>query len=501
MVRVLGLAAFATGAQEIAAQTAAGRSGFSLVPSLSVRETLTSNVRLESSNGRSDLVTEISPQVRLNSNAGRIKGSFDYSLRGVAYARETSSSELQQALSAQGVWEAIEKRAYIDASASISQQSISALGTRSFDNALIDSNRTEVTSFQLSPYVVGQLGSFANYEARWTWASTSSKESDSESTSQQASLRISSDTATFARLSWQVDLSHQTSEFGGRDSRKQESVNGTLFYAVTPETRLLARAGRESNDLTGAGTEQYSTWGFGGTWAPSQRTRLEVSRDHRFFGNAYNVRFNHRAPRSVWTFSTGQDVNTSALTSGGVSPRTVFDLLFEQFASIAPDPVQRTALVDSFLQNNGLTRTSLATGEFLTSAATIQRRKTFSVALLGLRSTVLFSAFHNESRSADPSATGIGDLSNGNNLRQRGLSVNLSHRLTPQQALSMDFSLTNTNGTLDDRSTDLRSLTATWTNRLNKDVDLTLLARRTLFGSSTDPYNESALVANLRMRF
>ena len=40
-----------------------------------------------------------------------------------------------------------------------------------------------------------------------------------------------------------------------------------------------------------------------------------------------------------------------------------------------------------------------------------------------------------------------------------------------------------------------------WTNRLNEDVTLSLSARRTLFGSPTDPYNESALVANLTVQF
>lgn len=150
-------------------------------------------------------------------------------------------------------------------------------------------------------------------------------------------------------------LLRQTSEFGSRGSRKNDSLNGTLFYTVIPEVRLSARAGRESNDLAGV-HQQYDTWGWGGTWTPTQRTRLEATRDHRFFGNAYNVHFEHRTPRTVWSFATGQDVNVTPLTAGAASPLTVFDLLFAQFASIAPDPVQRAALVDAFLLNNGLTQ-------------------------------------------------------------------------------------------------------------------------------------------------
>ena len=474
---------------------------FSVEPSVSVRETLTSRARVQGSDGQSDLITEVSPQVRLSSNSGRLKGSFDYTLRGLLYARQSSSNEVQQALRASGTYEAVEGWAFVNASAGISQQSISAFGTRSSDSALIDSNRSEVFNYSVAPYVRGRLGGFANYEARWSWASTSSQSSNADSTSQTTSLRFSSDSATFARLGWSVAYSGQTSEFGNRGSRKNDSLNGTLFYTVTQEVQLSARAGRESNDLATVGTEQYNTWGWGGTWAPTQRTRLEATRDHRFFGNAYNVRFEHRTPRTVWSFANGQDVNISPLTSGAASPLTVFELLFAQFASIAPDPVQRAALVDAFLQNNGLTRATLANGGLLTSTASVSRRKNFSVALLGLRTTLLLSAFRSESRAVNSSVAGAGDLANGNTVFQHGFSVNVSHRLTPQQALSVDISQSKSSGNVDSRSTDLRSLTATWTDRWSPFVDVSLSARRSLFGSSTNPYNESALIANVRVKF
>jgi uncharacterized protein (PEP-CTERM system associated) len=206
-------------------------------------------------------------------------------------------------------------------------------------------------------------------------------------------------------------------------------------------------------------------------------------------------------PRSVWTFSDTQDVSTDALTGGAAAPRTVFDLLFAQFASIAPDPVQRAALVDAFLQNNGLTRTTLANGGVLTSAASIQRGQNFSVAILGLRTTVLVSTFRNDTRPLDPATIVTGDLANGNTVHQRGLSVNVSHRLTPVSALSVDLTRTKTSASVGDQSTDLRSLTATWSSRLGERVDGSLSARRTLFDSATNPYSENALTANLTLRF
>ena len=60
--------------------------------------------------------------------------------------------------------------AFIDASASITQENISALGQRSADPALVNANRTEVASARVSPYLRGTLASLVDYEARLTLA-------------------------------------------------------------------------------------------------------------------------------------------------------------------------------------------------------------------------------------------------------------------------------------------------------------------------------------------
>ena len=404
---VLGCIAFSASAQE--------GPGLSVVPSIGLRETLTSNVRLDSDNSRSELVTEISPGVRLSSNAGRLKGTIDYSLRGVLYARATSSNEVQQSLSAQGTVEAIDNWAYVDANASISQQSRSAFGVRSPDSALIDPNRTEVVSYQVSPYVRGRLGGFANYVARWAWQSTGSQGSGPDSSSQTTSLRVNSDASIFARMNWSVDYSHQSSEFGSRDSRSSERLNGTLFYSVSPELRLFARAGRESNDLTTQGNEQYSTWGWGGTWRPSQRTSLDVSRDHRFFGNSTNINLQHRMPRSVWTLSSEQDVNASAFSSGSAAVRKLSSTCcshslrqLRQIRSSVPPWSMR------FLRNNGLTRGDARSGGFLNQTATFNALSGFPwrCSDCAARFCCLFSGIsreprtvHSRTRAICPTAT------------------------------------------------------------------------------------------------
>jgi uncharacterized protein (PEP-CTERM system associated) len=502
-----GLAPPLTGLVALAALAAHAQEGgiqprVTLVPELGIRETLTDNAHLTTGGGKTELITEFSPELRLSSNAGRIKGFFDYTVRGLVYARESSANNVQQTLSAAGTAEAVENWAYVDASASISQQNISALGTSSPDSALLNSNRTEVSSLRLSPYLHGRLGGIANYEARLNWQSTNSNSSTADSTTTGASLRLASDTS-FARLGWSVDASHQVVDFHETGTNQTDRITGGLNYAATPELLLSVRAGHETNDLVSLNREGYRTWGWGATWTPTERTRLDAQREQRFFGSSHSVRFEHRLPRSVITFSDTRDVSTDAGGTGnGSGPRTVFDLLFAQAASNVPDPILREALVDTFLLNNGLTRASLINGGFLTSAVSLQRRTDFSFAWLGLRSTVIVSAFRNDARRLDAATVAADDLSNGNLLRQYGASVNVSQRLTPVSALSVVATRTKTTASVGAQQfTDLKALTATLSTRIRQNTEVSVSARHSVFASSTNPYTENAVIANLRLRF
>ena len=499
LVGILGVAAFGS----VNAQESAARAGWSIVPDIGIRETLTDNLHLSNTDRRTELITELSPRLRLSSNTGRVRGYIDYSLTGLVYARESSSSTVQQSLRATGNVEAIEKWAYIDASASISQQNISALGTRTTDSSLPNDNRTEVASVRLSPYVRGRLGGFAEYEARVSYEATNSKHSNADSRSTGASLHLGSGAASFARLGWAVDYSHQAVDFGANaaGSNVIDRLVGSLRLAATPELRLTARAGRESNDYAAPNNGSALTWGWSAAWRPSERTTLDLALDRRFFGRSHSVRFEHRMPRSVWTFSDAQDISTNASATGAAGPRTVFDLLFIQFASIAPDPMLRTALVDAYLLNNGQTRTTLANGGILTSGASVQRDQRLSCAVLGVRTTLLLSAFQTNTQGLDGAGPVRGDLANGNSVRQNGQSVNISHRLTPISAISADFTRTHVISAAGGQGTDLRSLTATWSTRFGARLDGSLSLRRAVFEAAVNPYSENALIANLRVQF
>jgi uncharacterized protein (PEP-CTERM system associated) len=71
-----------------------------------------------------------------------------------------------------GTLEAVEDWLFVDASATISQQYISAFGAVSPSNANIDRNRTETFYYSLSPYIRGRLLSSAEYLLRYSVSGT-----------------------------------------------------------------------------------------------------------------------------------------------------------------------------------------------------------------------------------------------------------------------------------------------------------------------------------------
>src|SRR4051794_31540254 len=83
-----------------AVQGAGATRKISVVPSLSINERLTDNSRLVTNSKEWDLVSQVSPGIRIQSNGGRVRGFLDYVLTGVGYARNTASNEFQNSLNA-----------------------------------------------------------------------------------------------------------------------------------------------------------------------------------------------------------------------------------------------------------------------------------------------------------------------------------------------------------------------------------------------------------------
>lgn len=467
----------------------------------SIRETVTDNGGLSAANKRTESITQPIVGVRASANSAQLKGFLDYSLSGLVYSGDSSRDRFQNALSAFGTAALVENRAYVDVLGSISQQSVSAFGIQAPDSASVDRNRVEVSTFSVSPYLRGRLGGVADYEARLSYAGTHGNVSAvSDSSTSLAQLRLGGATS-LAILSWSAQLSHTEVDYSLGRRTEADFGQGVLTWTVSPQFTFSVIGGAESNNYLSPDKESHTLAGLGITLRPSERTALSAQTLHRFFGESHSLNFKHRAARTVWAFSDSRDISSNPGQPVVGNLGNAFDLVFEQFAPIEPDPIARRQLVNGFLQARGIDPATQLFAAFPTSAVIVQRLRSFSVAWLAPRDTVTFFASESDSRRLDTVTAPSGDFLSTTVIRQRGLALNLSHLLTPLSSISVNAAYQRTSGSLDSLTTSLKSLTAQWSRQIGRRIDGSLGARHAIFGSATSPYDETAVYGTLRMQF
>lgn len=484
----------------VLAQEAGAARSTTLVPSLSISETYTDNALLRDDDKRGDLVTQLTAGLSLGHRSARLTGSLDYSVSGSAHARETKANEVTQGLRAQLRGELVSNWLYIDSSASISQQTISAFGLQTTDTAFDSSNRTEVRSLNLSPYLLRPLGTWGQIEARLQHGRQSAASTTlGDSTSNTGSLVVSSQGAP--RLGWSVSAVRQRVDYeSGRQSTTDALSVGTS-YRVGADLRLNGSIGRDKSDIVSVADTHSTTWALGVQWLPSERTQFVLQREQRYFGDGHRLVYTQRLSRASWSLSSSRDVSTGATSFVPTSTSTMFALLFASLAAEQPDPLQRAILVLQRLAALGISPNAEVTFGFLNSQVTLVSRQDASFAWQGVRTSFSAAAYRSDSRRLDEGAQAIDPLGGATRVRQHGYSLTLGHKLTPVTGISLTLSDQRTADAGTTRGNDLRSLLLNWTTQLGREGRLSLGARRVEFDSLTNPYTENAVFATYGVRF
>lgn len=472
---------------------------FTLTPTFTASETYTETDAGPNRGVRDgEFVTRLSPGLRITSRSGRVRGSLDYTLNATWYSKSSESKSFDNVLSAAFVAEAIDNRLFIDARASISQQSISPYGRQSADDRTrYNDNQTEVRTATLSPYVVGTIGELATWQLRYDASLTDTRGGAvNDSTSYGPLLTVSS-ADTGALVGWGLLASQQTIDFKAGRATEIERVNAQLFFRPDPELTLSLNGGKERTNVGAAFTRSYDNWGAGLRWTPTPRTTIALQGDERYYGRGHSVLVEHRMRRSVVRYTDSRDSTNGADATGVGQPVTLYQLLFLQFASVQPDPALRDQLVRDFLRAIGRDPNELVAGGLLGSAVSLQQRRDLSWALLGVRTTLNLQAYNSTTRILD----------NPNNsfstdpVKLWGYSATVSHRLTPTSSVSLTGSrqIAKSSGT--QPGNDLKSLLLSWSEQVGRRTSVGLSARYSVFDSPTDPYREAAVTASVTMVF
>lgn len=501
----LAFAVVATAAHAQQGEAGGSASG-SIRPRIGFSQSWTDNLRLSEHDKDAALITTLSTGVSAVRNTGTLRGSLDYSLNGITYLKTGYGSQLQNALSANVQAEISPNTFFVDAQASIGQQSTSAFGVQAAPTlgsqgavaALDNPNRRETGTLTVSPLLRGQLGGLASFDLRGNFSVTEVRGTAlGDSRGSGATMRINQ--LTPGVLGWFVQASTQQVRPKNAVSNRISSGSVGLNYRPDVDWVLSANLGKERSNYFGGGAEQNgSTGGVTADWTPTSRTRVSGNWQRHGYGDSHGLSIDHRMRNSVWRYADSRSVmlgNTGAL--GGV--RTNYDLYFLLLTSVEPDPVKRDAMVRSVLLSLGLSPDAPAALGFLSTGPSQLRNQMLSFTLQGVRSNVTAVLGRTVStRLADN--LNQGDLANHAFVEQRSYSLSGSYQLSPISGVSLTASRQESTGDVNGQRSQLTSLMANWNTRLGSRISAQLGARHSRFEGVTS-YSENAAYANLTQQF
>ena len=460
------------------------------------------NSRFGATGAKGDLVAQITPNVQIVGRSGRITGSLSYALDVIHHARKivgdnTRTDSLQNSLNAALNAELVPRWAYVDVNASIAQRSISAYGQQSATATQLNSNRTEVSSLSVSPYLRGPIGSIATYQLSVNGSVTNAKDVNAaDAKSGSVSLAINSATSG-SIFGWGVQASRQRSKYNGVRATDNERVALSATARPLPDVSFALHAGQESSNVGTAYSQSYANWGGDARWTPSPRTSAALSYDKRYFGNSYQLSLDHRFALASVRLTSSRDAIGAGNANGGSQPVTLYQIFFAQFASLQPDPSLRDQLVRDYLRALGLDPGALISGGYVNTGVTLLRRTDLSTSYAGRRVTLTLQAFASQSSVLD----GPAGATDNNGVQQTGFNAIASYRLTPTSNLNLSLSELKTSANAAQLGNSLKSVSLSWNDQLGKRSSAGLSARYSVFDSPLNPYHESALSGTLSVRF
>jgi uncharacterized protein (PEP-CTERM system associated) len=466
--------------------------------------TLTDNANLApSGQEKGDAILQGTAGISASREGARLKVNATYAPTGIIYVDGTSSNRWVNTLSASGSLEAVEDFFFIDARASISQQFVSPFGPTPTDLATATSNRTNVTTLGVTPYIRGRFAAtgmtyLVRNDSNWTDASgTGTGWAYSNSTVARL------DSAP-AKVSWGLEYNRRNTNYAGQSGFVNDAFRGRLYWTPDPQFRIYAIGGYETNNYS-VTNQSGAIYGGGLDWRPSERTTVAGYYEERFYGPSYQANVTHRTPLSFWALRASRIDSTYPQQVQTLAPGNTATILDSLLVARFPDPVERQAEVQRLIQTLGLPAVLVAPQAFYTQTVFVNEQISLTAGLSGARNTVTFTVFtgYSEQIPATLNTEVQGAFAAATKIDQRGASGNWSHRLTPLTSLNFLASRTETlarQPTGSESTTDrfVLNLSRPLGPKTNGSVGL----RYTIFDSNvSNDYTEAAVFAGVNHRF
>jgi uncharacterized protein (PEP-CTERM system associated) len=397
---------------------------------------------------KSDFVLNLQPRLAISGEGPRMRVAGTVEMAALTYLGGTRPSRLLPNADLTARVEPIGDLLFLEGQVRSSQEIENAFGARSESRGTATTHA--LRELRLSPYVNTVSGSGLHFGFRSDNVRTNESrkggfefELDAPSASGyfgQHSLFIAQDPRP---VGWRVEAERSDTRYS--DSLQPKVVLDVarlgVDYALEADLKIGVRGGYERNSFFAADALR-PIYGVEVTWRPTPRTKLAAFEERRYFGPAWRLEFDHRMPFLAWSLlaSRGTESATQGLLQLPASGN-VAGLLDALFTTRFPDPIERAQKVREYMAQQGLPDSTQGATRLFSQRLSLATRGNGSVALIGMRSSLLVSGFYRRTTDA-PEA---GDLATGrsvNNNLQRGFDVILSHRVTPVVSFTVacDFS-------------------------------------------------------------
>lgn len=371
----------------------------------------TDNAKLSETQEDDELSFLMTPNITIKGNGARVDvdvaGSLQLDTRG------EGSESTNPRLRANANAEIAENLFFVDLESTITQDAVDPYSPVGGDSLNDTDNVTTTYSYGISPYLIGRLKSYANFEARYSFDDVSySKNSLDSSTRHAVNLRLSSG-PRFDRFSWGVSANHNETEYDNNTSTEFRSTDIDVGYQVNRAWKVTASVGREWNEYTSIQTDtEGDRWDLGFVWTPSPRTSLDFKVGNRFFGDTSALELSHRSKRSVLNATFSQELTDRRSLRDDDIFRTTDDFGYEI------DPITGDIL-------------PVGTLAAINDSTFVDKRFDASYTLQGRRSSLTISADHSQQTYQDST----------NDVEQSSIGVSATRSLSGKLSANAQITL------------------------------------------------------------
>ncbi len=285
---------------------------------VSAREQYTDNVCLEDGGDEDEWITTVSPVFSVKGSGGRVNldvsaafelNNLDDNDSDCNNDSNGDSDSFNPRVNASGTVELVSDRVFIDIKAQVQQNRRNAFRGGGDSNLNRRGNTNTTYDYSVSPYLVGKLKDYAQYNIRYDFGDQSNSEDDVDDSDEEG-VYFTFSSVGGSPLGWTLSGSYRTVEYDSRedgsdtDSQDLSSISLTLNYRLSRKWQFYASTGEEDNDFDSVNDDIDGTrWSAGFNWTPNPRTELSLGTGDRFIGDTPTLNFSHRLKQSQFTAS------------------------------------------------------------------------------------------------------------------------------------------------------------------------------------------------------